>query len=462
MLFNFKRVVIGIACVGLLTIFIYKFSNSISTMDSKNTSLQTNENFDKLMKKVEKNIHQKEYTQALVLLDQAEIILGEYEVSMPIQWAYIYDYRRYSLYELGKQDEALKVCREAIKKLNESQNWAYLPEYNVVRGTKRSCANLIAWVIQERAINEIELQEAIDSINLSFATISPIEDRSVFSSFYDTKALVFKKAFQFNPEKYELLFLSSLKDLETYNVAFDDEGLAEDLKSELYLDYIKNNPLEKIKSTKTSEAWQDSLERYKAFLSLIKTQIENNLSLQSSKISDYYGVIFNDKEDQQIIKKFEADCDCQIPPALKSLYLQTGTFSVKNRQNWGSFHLYSEKSSDYSMPNIGGMVKMIDSLWGGRPEFGEAFSPEEIKHLNENYFVFGDYFNDDNAYYHFYFDRQGNFGSVFYDQDDFDSAYKDFFKPLLTKSLAGQTLDDLLSEKVDLAIKSLVEEVSVN
>ncbi len=201
------------------------------------------------------------------------------------------------------------------------------------------------------------------------------------------------------------------------------------------------------------ETWQQALERYNNILEMVKPKISPEEHYRFYKIS------FKEKETKERIAEFEKKYNCTIPQSLKSLYLGNGTFSVKDGL-WNSINIYSNQENHYSLPNIGGLVEMIDQLWGGRPEFEENFSVEEIGYLNKNYFVFGHYFHDDNVYSHFYFDRDGNFEDVMYDQDDFGSAYDFFFKPLLTKSLANKTFDELISSKIDKVIENLKEEFS--
>lgn len=198
------------------------------------------------------------------------------------------------------------------------------------------------------------------------------------------------------------------------------------------------------------ETWQQALERYNHTLEMVKPKIE-------PEYQDFYKICFSKKESKERIMGFEKKYNCIIPQSLKLLYENYGVFSV-NDGIWRSITLFSNQESHYSLPNIGGLMEMIDQLWGGRPEFEEFFSAEEIEYLNQNYFVFGHYYHDDNVYSHFYFDREGNFEDVRYDQDDFGSAYDFFFKPLLTKSLANKTFDEVISFHIDKVIESLVEE----
>ena len=203
------------------------------------------------------------------------------------------------------------------------------------------------------------------------------------------------------------------------------------------------------------------MERYKKIYELqeekLKVIYENYYTTQ--QLENLFGLKINEKETLERVESFEKTCQCEIPSSLKSLYLEAGTFLIKSTESWGSIQLYSNLDSEYKMHNIGGLVKTIELLWGGRPEFKESFTDEEINYLNSNYFSFGHYFHDDNVYTHYYFDKSGKFGSITYDQDDFEGTYNDYFKPLLKSSLANQTFDELISSDVDQAIQYFLEEI---
>lgn len=401
---------------------------------------------------IDQQIANKNYSKALENIEKAEKLLQEKtEIDLP-QLAYLYDTKRFSLYELGKKEEALTSCQEAIEKLQTSANWAYLPEYNMVRGTLRACYNMLAWDIQKKAQTEEELQPAIEFINKCFSTIDPIEDKSVLKPFYDTRALVFQKAYALNPDKYQILFFESLEKLEKSQMEITEKILQDALKQEDYLTYKKSNPIEALKQGPKGETWQKAFERYSQLLAIVKP------SLEQKEIAEWYEVKIKEKETPERIQAFEQKCNCTIPEELKKLYLDHGAFSIKDSGMSGSIDLYSNKNSSYDMPNIGGLVEIIQMLWGDRPEFEENFSTEEIKFLNENYFIFGHYSINDNAFVHYYFDRKGKFGAILYDQDYFDEAYEDYFQPLLKKSLATMDFNELISSQVDESITQLLED----
>ncbi len=406
--------------------------------------------FDNLMQNAQKQMSNKNYQKALELVNNAEGVLTQHkdkaELSM---WAYVFDYQRYLLYELNKKEDALEVCREAIAKFKEG-DWAYLPEYNVVRATKRASYNMLAWAAVEKDSNEHQLNEAIQLIESCFSTISPIESESVFDSFYETKALVYKKATEFNSDKYKRTYFSVLKKISNKKINIEDERILKDLKNSDFIAFMKDDPIKKLKKGEKGETWQQALNRYTKFYEL--TLKPTNDSYDRNRIT------INKNETVERIAEFEKKNNCQIPIELKKLYLEHGTFSIRDEEELESIKLYSNKESKYALQNIGGLIQSIDELWGGKPVFKKSLSAQDIAYLNTNYFVFGHYLHDDDAYSHFYFDRNGKFGVLTYDQGDFPLAFNEYLSPLLKSSLATLSLDELLSSQVNFLIKKVLEE----
>lgn len=164
---------------------------------------------------------------------------------------------------------------------------------------------------------------------------------------------------------------------------------------------------------------------------------------------------FNEPETVESITEWEQELHFTIPAKLKEVLLEKGAFSsgcpidMEER----TFQIYPVEECR-SMGN--GLVAHIDDLWGGRPEFEEAFSEEEIAYFNENYISFADACVNQNTFLHYYFDRSGEFGWICYDQDDFDTASENYFRPLLAASQAKYSFDEIVSHMASTCI--LVDE----
>jgi hypothetical protein len=110
-----------------------------------------------------------------------------------------------------------------------------------------------------------------------------------------------------------------------------------------------------------------------------------------------------------------------------------------------------------------GLIDFIEYAWGGnRDEFkieSGFFNQNEIDFINENYKCVGWYkLNtiNESAYY-IYFDREGKFTSILYDQDNFDDTKKELVK-MQKKSLATDNVENIIKK----AILKIEEVVSSN
>lgn len=159
-------------------------------------------------------------------------------------------------------------------------------------------------------------------------------------------------------------------------------------------------------------SWQESVKKYQKALTLKMPSLEPYMV-------SFYQISYKKRDPLSRLQDFEKKYGCTIPEELNNVWINTGALKVKDAEVWGSFEIYSNQDNPSHMPNMGGLVEMIEKLWGDRPEFHQHFSEEQIKYLNDHYFIFGHYLQDENTYDHFYFDRDGKFGTITYDQDDF-------------------------------------------
>lgn len=154
--------------------------------------------FDKLMREITLLVLSKEYTQAIDMLAQAEKLLTDAQSSEIKLWAYIWDHQRYALYEAGKKEEALALCKKIVAELSKITLWDYLEEFNPVRGALRSAHNSLAYRCYETATELKGVEEGLKHIKVTMKTIAPIEDKNVLNYFYETQALLLHKAMGFD------------------------------------------------------------------------------------------------------------------------------------------------------------------------------------------------------------------------------------------------------------------------
>lgn len=144
-----------------------------------------------------------------------------------VKWAWVLEFKRFALYELGRVQEALQTCTLATQRLADN-DWAYLKEYNVVRATRRACHNMLAWHGQEQARSLAELAGAIEHIDACFDTVSPIEDEDVLDPFHETRLRVYLKAAAWDARAHTKALHQALFDAEQREIKLhaDLPGLA--------------------------------------------------------------------------------------------------------------------------------------------------------------------------------------------------------------------------------------------
>ena len=154
--------------------------------------------FDELMKEITLLVQNKEFTPAIDLLAQAEKLLTDAQCTEIRLWAYVWDHQRYVLYEAGKKEEPMTLCKKIIDDLNKITLWDYLEEFNSVRAALRAAHNNLAYHCYETATDLKGVEEGLKHIKVTMKTVAPIEDKSVLDQFYETQALLLHKAMGFD------------------------------------------------------------------------------------------------------------------------------------------------------------------------------------------------------------------------------------------------------------------------
>nr|WP_295874331.1 WGR domain-containing protein [uncultured Chitinophaga sp.] len=144
-------------------------------------------------------IESNNYPLALELLTEAEKQLQDGQCTEMWLWAQVWDHQRYALYEAGQPEASLEVCRKMITELGKLSLWDYLEEYTPIRAALRNAHNSLAYRCYETAQDLQQVKEGLQHIKTTMKTVSPIEEKSVLYPFYETQALLWHKAMQFDP-----------------------------------------------------------------------------------------------------------------------------------------------------------------------------------------------------------------------------------------------------------------------
>lgn len=185
--------------------------------------------FDAAMVNAQRAMTEGRHADVLALVQplEAQLLKEDPGHGDKVKWAWVFEFKRFSLYELGRVPEALQTCTLATERL-AGNDWPYLKEFNVVRGTRRACHNMLAWHGQERARSLAELAGAIQHIDACFHTVSPIEDEDVLDAFHETRLRVYLKAAAWDARAYTAALHQALFDAEQREIELpaDLPGLA--------------------------------------------------------------------------------------------------------------------------------------------------------------------------------------------------------------------------------------------
>lgn len=182
------------------------------------------------------------------------------------------------------------------------------------------------------------------------------------------------------------------------------------------------------------------------------SRFEEAVLLAAKRDEDYAGCFtlkFAEKITEVRMQQIESELGFELPAALRELALTRGPFTA------GAFNDLCVMGGWNDNAHPTGLVEYIDYVWGGRPEFEECYKEKELLFLNENYFAFGTRYQDDNVHEYIYFDKNGRFGSIVFDQDYFE-VFQDEVEPMFKKSTAGETLEQVLSRQFTELIKEKV------
>ncbi|WP_293305474.1 hypothetical protein [Pedobacter sp. UBA5917] len=189
-------------------------------------------------------------------------------------------------------------------------------------------------------------------------------------------------------------------------------------------------------------------------------EIKERIELFNSKVGKYKEISFEAATPHEIVQ-LKDYFKIPLPANLETLYYHFGGLTPYNHELF-ALSIDNPKSLLESLAHHNqwyrcrsmGLVDYIRFCWiNDRPELDEGnyLSSEQINYLNSNYKCFGLYRTDwgyEEAYY-LYFDRNGNFGTVRYHQDDISALINDYLIPLTNKSLANETLEPMLRRIID-------------
>lgn len=247
----------------------------------------------------------------------------------------------------------------------------------------------------------------------------------------------------------------------------------ENINVEYLLELLRNgiSPFveldENIKMSEDSDKIKQKVDEYNQ---AVRSTFEKD-EYDGYKISDTVSV--TDEE----INELELLMEMTIPLPLKDFYRHYGRLVNENNGESYCLSLFEPKAlieyntesfaETYSDRKLSfGLIDQIILYWGfDRPEFqvygerDEGLTKEETAYINANYKCFGHWIDGDiiEGAYYLFFDREGNFGEVYYHQDAFsDTALE--LKKLISDGLTNsRSLEDILVNALETAKNTMIE-----
>ncbi|NHZ98488.1 DUF2170 family protein [Massilia sp. CCM 8734] len=166
------------------------------------------------------------------------------------------------------------------------------------------------------------------------------------------------------------------------------------------------------------------------------TSRDNIIALNARAIAadteypEHFDLAFAAPDTAQEIAALEALLNIRIPDELRSLYQECGAFRhVHYDESYSQTialdavgavleRLRNPGQRWYSCHAGQGLIDFVYAKWGGRTDLDDILSEATVKVVNDNYTGFGCRYINDDVHDYWYFDRNGMFGNLRFDQDE--------------------------------------------
>ncbi|XOK64560.1 WG repeat-containing protein [Paenibacillus elgii] len=392
--------------------------------------------FEKLVKEAQAHMDAEEHEEVLDLAFQMEELASDSTEVDVEHMSWIYDCKRNALNRLGRVEEALETCREAIAYISPRMLFNYRPK---PRQTLRACHNVLARELMEHAASKEECLTAWEHVKACFKVAEPNEGEALLEHFYDTRALVLLKLSEFDPAEQAKAF-AFLQRMQTLGSPYlrDEPRLAEAINSAEYQAFLKNSQevdREYVQAPAQETAMEAVTRYHKAY---------ETFSQFNSQVEKDFGPILSLSFREEMIAKAEEGLGFALPDALRQFMLVPGLVHG----------IYPELVPPMK---IQGMFSLISDVWGVRREFEERLTRKELHWLEVHCQICGLSQMDEHSQEYMYFTPGKGFGTFIYTRDDWDEFEANVLRPLLAQEIPNETFDQMYSRKVTDQIKRMIE-----
>jgi hypothetical protein len=161
-------------------------------------------------------------------------------------------------------------------------------------------------------------------------------------------------------------------------------------------------------------------------------------------------------ETEAKLSEIERRIGIPLPPELREFFATYGSF-YSHVDGDGMVVGFFRRPSYPAL--CGGLAQVLHASWGWGSHWDEEDFPKNaVDAMNTNYVVFGHFMETEDRFQHFYFDRQGHFGSLRFDQDSSDADALRHLRELRDGvNRHRMTFSQLLTPYVQAALKSTQE-----
>lgn len=207
------------------------------------------------------------------------------------------------------------------------------------------------------------------------------------------------------------------------------------------------------------ETWQQALERFALFCKHLHA-FHADGEVYEAFFDEYYedGTLFEKQEAIQdsVLAETEARFDFSIPAELRTLFQNRFVIynTVIDFGRWGEREVLEINKAWESTSCLRPLCEAI--AWNFGPYFSDSeLTSQQAQYLNDNYFGFGRWSDDDHSSTYLLVDRHGQFGHYEFHTEN-SPLNLERLTPLLNGNKLGKTLDQLLVWTINESMKYLL------
>jgi hypothetical protein len=175
--------------------------------------------------------------------------------------------------------------------------------------------------------------------------------------------------------------------------------------------------------------------------------------IDDEDIVDGLRIEFRGVLNDAMIESFSEVYGAPLPEELLQFLRTIGpSVSESMGDTWNTLDLFADEGLHQRRT---GLLNYIDRSWGGRPEIARNFSQDQIDAIDTQYAAIGMCYIDDNVHQYLFFDRDGGFHQLHFDQDDPDTALR-WLRTSLSQPVVGSSFDAMLESVLE-GMRSRIE-----